>query len=582
MDLKLSTDYYTRGSYKFDTRFRYTKRYNYSGNLEGSYGNYVQGEETDADRVENSEWRIRWNHNQTITPTSRFDAKLEFLSGTNIQRNINNFNEILRNEAISNATYFKQWEESGNSLSLSYSRNQNFETNDISEVLPNLTFSLAQSYPFRDNTGKQEWYETFGYSYSGQFQNNRNKVDGNLKVRGGIQHNINASLSPKIGFFSISPNFRYNESWYNKSIKRYAATNDTGGYYIQTDDVKDINLVRSFSMGLSASTKFYGMFNVNSLGINAIRHIVTPSLSYNYSPDFSTPFWGYYDSYIDSAGNNIEYNKFEKEIFGKPSNQEQQSINFSIGNVFEIKTFADPTDTTSKENKFQLLNLSASMGYNFAAETFKFSDLNLSYRTQIGSLLSLSGSSTFSPYDYDEKGKIDRYLISNGGGLFRLTNTNFSVSLSISGDRIQSTETDGRTTVQQDQYLEASENSIYKGLYNEKDADFSIPWDLSLNYNFSESRPTPDKISKNSNVSGSINFNLTPKWKFSVTGSYDLDQREFAAPQIRISRDLHCWTMNFTWNPIGTYRGYNFEIRVKAPQLQDLKITKRDQFYEGR
>ncbi|MFZ1517124.1 MAG: putative LPS assembly protein LptD [Ignavibacteriaceae bacterium] len=582
MDLKLSTDYYTRGSYKFDTRFRYSKRYNYSGNLEGSYGNYIQGEETDADRVENSEWRIRWNHNQTITPTSRFDAKLEFLSGTNIQRNINNFNEILRNEAISNATYFKQWEESGNSLSLSYSRNQNFETNDISEVLPNLTFSLAQSYPFRDNTGKQEWYESFGYSYSGQFQNNRNKVDGNLKVRGGIQHNINASLSPKIGFFSISPNFRYNESWYNKSIKRYTAFNDTGGYYIQTDDVKDINLVRSFSMGLSASTKFYGMFNVNSLGINAIRHIVTPSLSYNYSPDFSTPFWGYYDSYIDSSGKTVEYSKYEREIFGKPSNQEQQSINFSIGNVFEMKTFADPTDTTSKENKFQLLNLSASMGYNFAAETFKFSDLNLSYRTQIGSLLSLSGSSTFSPYDYNENGRIDRYLISNGGGIFRLTNTNFSVSLSISGDKIQSSETDNRTTVQQDQYLQASENTIYQGLYNDKDADFSIPWDLSLNYNFSESRPIPSKISKNSNVSGSINFNLTPKWKFSVTGSYDLEQKEFAAPQVRISRDLHCWTMNFTWNPIGTYRGYNFEIRVKAPQLQDLKITKRDQFYEGR
>ena len=118
--------------------------------------------------------------------------------------------------------------------------------------------------------------------------------------------------------------------------------------------------------------------------------------------------------------------------------------------------------------------------------------------------------------------------------------------------------------------------------YNDKDADFSIPWDLSLNYNFSESRPIPSRISKNSNISGSINFNLTPKWKFSVTGSYDLEQKEFSAPQVRISRDLHCWTMNFTWNPIGTYRGYNFEIRVKAPQLQDLKITKRDQFYEGR
>jgi len=582
MDLNLTADYYTRGSYKIDTRFRYSKRYNYSGNVEGSYGNFVQGETTDANRVENTEWRISWNHNQSITPTSRFDAKLEFLTGTNIRRNINNFNEVLRNEAISNATYFKQWEESGNSLSLSYSRTQNFENNNISEVLPNLTFSLAQSYPFRDNVGAQEWYESFGYSYSGQFQNNRNKTAGDLKVRGGIQHNINASLSPKIGYFSISPNIRYNESWYNKQITKYTAYDDTGAYFIKTDDVKEINMVRTFSMGVSASTKFYGMFNINSLGVSAIRHTVTPSISYNYSPDFSTSFWGYYDSYVDSSGKSIEYNKYEREIFSKPSNQEQQNINFSLGNVFDLKTNADPNDTTSKENKFQLLNLNASMGYNFAAKSFNFSDLNLSYRTQIGSLLSFSGSSTFSPYDYDTKDRIDRYLVSNGKGLLRLTNTNFSISLSLAGDKITSSETENRTTVQQDQYLQASERSIYQGLYNDRAADFSIPWDISLNYYYNLSRLIPSKENISSNISGSLNFNLTPKWKFSVTGSYDLEQKEFAAPQIRISRDLHCWTMNFTWNPIGTYRGYNFEIRVKAPQLQDLKITKRDQFYEGR
>ena len=584
MDFKLTADYYTRGSYKFDTRFRYSKRYNYSGNVDGSYGNFIKGEETDANRVERTDWRIRWNHNQSITPTSRFDAKLEFLSGSNIQRNINDFNEILRNDANSSATYFKQWEESGNSLSLGYSRNQNFETNDISEVLPNLTFSVAQSYPFRDNTGTQEWYETFGYSYSGQFQNKRDKKKGDLKIRGGIQHNINASLSPKIGYFSISPNFRYNESWYNKQITRYPALNDTGGYFIKTDDVKKISEVRTFSMGVSASTKFYGMFNINSLGINAIRHVVTPSLSYNYSPDFSTPSWGYYDSYVDSSGKVVEYSKYEREIFGKPSSQEQQSINFSVGNVFEMKTIADPTDTTAKENKIQLLNLSAGFGYNFAADSLNFSDINISYRTQVGSFFNFSGSSSFTPYDYKDiyTSKINKYLINEGKGLLRLTNISLSMSLSISGDKISSPETSSRTTVQQDQYLQASERSVYQGLYNDKDADFTIPWDLSLNYNFNQSSPIPTAIRKNSNISGSFNFNLTPKWKFSVTGSYDLGRKEFAAPQIRISRDLHCWTMNFTWNPIGSYRGYNLEIRVKAPQLQDLKITKRDQFYEGR
>ncbi len=180
MDLNVTADYYTRGSYKLDSRYRYTKRYTYSGNVEASYGKFIQGELTDLNHSERNDWRLRINHNQTLTPTSRLDAKLEFLSGNNINRNVTDFNEVLRTEAVSNATYFKQWEESGNSLSLSYSRTQNFQNNNISEILPNLNFSLAQSYPFRGNTGAQKWYETFGYSYSGQFQNNRNKDTKNV------------------------------------------------------------------------------------------------------------------------------------------------------------------------------------------------------------------------------------------------------------------------------------------------------------------------------------------------------------------------------------------------------------------
>ncbi len=582
MDLLLDGDYYTRGSYDLRGRYRYVKRYSYSGNISGGYKIRKLGDEADNNYSETEDWNIRVLHNQQITPTLKLDINLQFTTSSYLSRTETNLNEALADNIYSSANLFKSWEESGNSLSISYSRTQELKKNIISETLPNLNFSLAQSYPFRDNTGGQEWYETFGYSYSGQFQNNRNKTDGDLKIRGGIQHNINASLSPKIGYFSISPNFRYTESWYNKQITRFAALNDTGGYYIRTDDVKKIDQVRTFSMGISASTKFYGMFNINALGVNAVRHIVTPSITYNYAPDFSTPFWGYYDSYTDSSGKVIEYSKFEREILSKPTNQEQQNINFSIGNLFEMKTNVDPTDTTSKENKFQLLNLSASMGYNFAAKSYKFSDLNLSYRTQLGSIISFSGSSTFSPYDYDDNDRIDRYLVSNGKGLLRLINTNFSVSLSLSGDKISSSQTDNRTTVQQDEYLQTAERNVYQGLYNEKEADFSIPWDISLNYYYNLSRRIPTEENISSNISGNLNFNLTPKWKFSVTGSYDIKQKEFSAPQIRISRDLHCWTMNFTWNPIGAFRGYNFEIRVKAPQLQDLKVTKRDNFYDGR
>jgi hypothetical protein len=204
------------------------------------------------------------------------------------------------------------------------------------------------------------------------------------------------------------------------------------------------------------------------------------------------------------------------------------------------------------------------------------------YRTQVGDWFNFQGNSSFTPYDFEgTTRKINRFLVNEGKGLLRLTSFSFSVSTTLSGEKLKSAE-DNKPPANEGQYeLQEGEN-VYSGLYSEKDPDFAIPWDLSLTYNYSLNKPIPSQKTEVSNLSGSINFNLTPKWKFSFTGSYDFQRHEFAAPQIRISRDLHCWLMNFTWNPIGTYRGYRFEIRVKAPQLQDLKITKQDQFYSGR
>lgn len=588
MDLALQGDYYTRGSYRFDSRFRYAKRYNFTGSLEGQYEFLRRNDVTDPDLFEQTNWRLIWNHNQNFDPSLRFDARLEFLSGNILQRNLVDLNDVLRNEIISNATFFKNWEESGNSMSLNYSRRQVLETGDINEVLPNLTFNVPQKYPFRGKiaTSEQKWYELIGYNYSGQFQNNRNKQEGQLKIRGGIQHNINLSASPKIGYFSVTPNFRYQEKWYNKRIEQSLVKSSFSGKdSLAARDVKEINFVRTFSMGVGASTRFYGIVQPNILGINSIRHTVNPSISYNYQPDFSKSHWGYFGTYKDSTGKEIKYNKYQNEIFGGAPSGEQQNISFSVSNIFEMKTAVDPTDTTSKEKKIQLLNLDAGISYNLAADSVKFSRLNLGYRTQIGEWLNLSGSSSYSLYESNALGQeINKFLINNKKGLLRLTSFQFSLSTSLSGEKLKSkNEDEGKIPLPEGEYeLGGADKKIYQGLYSDKDPDFTIPWDISLSYNYMLDKSSPVNTRSFSSMSGSLNFNLTPSWKFSLTGSYDFDRKEFSAPQVRISRDLHCWLMNFTWNPIGTFRGYRFEIRVKAPQLQDLKVTKQDQFYEGR
>ena len=583
MDLNLTGDYYTRGSYGVNSRFRYAKRYNFTGTFEGTYSDKISGLTSELNRNENIFWSLRWSHNQQFTPTMTFDANLEFTSGNQIYSNYTDFNQLLRNQIFSNAKFSKTWEESGNSLSASYSRRQDLELGNIQEVLPSVTFTRSQSYPFRGKgVGEQKWYELFGYSYTGQFENDRNKTDGHLNIRGGFNHQISAGLSPKLGYISIAPSVRYQERWYNKRVVyERGISPKTGNDTTFVNDEHEINIVRTFGMGLTASTKFYGIFPVNSFGVNAIRHTVNPSISYNYNPDFSSSFWGYYDSYLDPNDRVIHYDKFQREVFGGAPSGESQRLTFSVGNIFEMKTLPDLSDTTSKEKKIQLLNISGAMSYNFAADSMKLSDLGIQFRTQVGDWFNFSGSSNFTPYDYSAtQTRINKFLINEGKGLLRLTDFNFSISTSLSGEKLKSAE--GKEPPPAGEYELQNGDNVYKGLYSEKEPDFTIPWDLNLTFNYSLRKPVPSQKFESLNMSGGINFNLTPNWKFSFTGSYDFQRHEFAAPQIRISRDLHCWLMNFTWNPIGTYRGYRFEIRVKAPQLQDLKITKQDQFYSGR
>jgi lipopolysaccharide assembly outer membrane protein LptD (OstA) len=587
-DVNLTADYYTRGSYNLNSRLRYAKRYSYSGNIEANYSDFSSGEQNDPDYSKKIEWRLRVYHNQTIDPTLKLNANMEFASSNQYYvQNVADVNQSIRNIISSSANLSKTWE-SGSSMTLGYQRSQNFTTGVISEVLPTLSFSLAQTYPFRGkNTSATnlKWYELVGLNYNGQLINKRNKTDGELKIRGGIQHSLSVNASPKIGYVSITPSLSYIEKWYNKkTVREEGLSPITGNDTLITRDVHQINMLRTFSLGVSAQTRFYGIFNPNMLGVSSIRHTVTPSVSYNYTPDFSKSFWGYYESYVDKDGKTVRYDPFSGEVYGGVSSYESQVITFGLDNLFEMKNIVDPTDTTSKQDKIRLLNLKTGISYDFNAPDQKFSPLYVNGSTQIGQWFSFNSSAYFSLYGYDSVGNaINRYLWDQKKSLLRLTSFNFSVSTSISGEKLAGDKKGTGAEKDQDEFVSnQTQKKNYLGLYEEREADFTIPWSLSLNYNFSQSQSNPFRKTVYSNVSGNLDFNLTPAWKFSFTGSYDIKNREFSAPQVQISRDLHCWIMNFTWNPVGTYRGYRLEIKVKASQLQDLKVTKRDEFYSGK
>lgn len=588
MDITLAGDYYFKGGYGLRSRVRYRDRYLYNGNVNGGFSKRVNGESGDPDYSEQLEWNINVNHHQKITPTMQLDAKLQFLSNDYLNLNSPNLKDRVQNDITSNATLSKRWEGSGTNLTVNYSRTQNLESGDINEDLPSLTFTKNVAYPFRSSGGQSKsmsWYEYLGYSYTGKFRYNRRKTELESDNRGGFDHRIALQASPKLGYFNLSPSFGFNSKWYNEKEVYGLDTTEIGDYYTNVSDVKDYNLVNTYNFNLSTSTKLYGIAQPEMIGIAAFRHTFEPRLTYSYRPDFSEERWGYYDSYIDTNGNKIKYDPFGNEIFGGSGSGKSQRLTLSFGNAFEIKTIKDPTDTTSEAQKIKLLDLGISSGYNFAADSLQFDDLSLNFRTQVGSLLSLQGSSVFSPYAYVNGRQINDYASSYGQGIVKLTSFNLNLSTRLSGDQFTSEEDEeskeGDEKEDPENMFGQDDQSDYIDLYGEDQPDFSIPWNLSLTYNFNYSDRGSNYISRRQNFGFDLGFSLTQKWKLTFRGSYDLTNKKLNAPQITIYRDLHAWEANMVWNPIGTYRGFRFEIRIKAPEFRDVKLTKSKDIYGG-
>jgi lipopolysaccharide assembly outer membrane protein LptD (OstA) len=582
-DVSLAGDWYSHGGWKAYENFRYAKRYDFSGALTGEYSRLLIGESNDFDRQDETNYRANLRHNQQFNPSTRLDIDFTFASN-NSYKTSNNYNDYLRQEIYSNATLSKSWEGTNNSMSVNISRRQDLRLGNVDGTIPSISFSHSQSYPFRSEkksrglssqNSEYAWYELIGVGYSGQGVRRDNKTHPTDTTeltyeREGISHGFSINASPKAGYFTVAPSVSYSERWYDKSTKIDRV--DTANAPVKRD-VKGFEAVRFFSAGVSASTKFYGIFQPPIPGVAGFRHTVTPSVSYSFQPDFSKEKFGYYASYRDTLGRKVLYNRFEKEVFGGAPAGESQAIGLSVGNLFEMKT--EPRDSIDKGSKYQILNLGASLAYNFAADQFRLSDLSLNYRTDIGQYLGISGGSNYRFYVFDQASgqRVNKFLIKEGKGIAEMTSFNINLSTSLRGERKR-----GETHVQNADTTAgppAFQQSGYRGLYEEEPPDFSIPWNLSLNFSFAQFQDNPAVKTRSANISANLGFNLTENWKFSAAGSYDVIQRQFAAPRITIDRDLHCWTMNFSWTPIGQLAGYRFELKVKAPQLQDVKLTKQ-------
>ncbi|WP_286589998.1 putative LPS assembly protein LptD [Sphingobacterium sp. N143] len=599
-DSEIRGSLYSKGSWEASINTRYTVNYKYNGGFNIRYANTKVGVEGTDNYGANKDFNVTWNHTQRqeANPGTSFSASVNFGTASFFQNTAtgsaaNTYDNLARNRMGSSISYGKVFADGKVNLTASLTHNQDMASRSIQLSLPNISLNVSSFNPFdsKDRVGEQKWYQRINVGYSFQAQNSVNTIDtllfkpgGFKKFQNGFQHNIPISLSLNaFKYFQFNTSVNYTERWYLQST-RQRIDNTPAGYIQRLDTLQGFNRAYDYSVSTGLSTKIYGMYP--KIGkIQAIRHVVTPSINFNYRPDFSDPKYGFYQHYTDQYGNQNVYSIFNQGVYGSPSAGRSAGIGFTIDNNIEakVKSKSDTTDGGFKKIPI-LQGLTFSGNYNFVADSLKLSPITFSGRTAFfDQKMNVNFNGTFDPYAVNENGvRVNRYAIKDGS-LARLTNFGLSFDYSLNpkaarsrNDNIDSLrkQMGGGMTPEQAQALSriSSDPNAF--------VDFNIPWNLAASFSFnmskffnSSTRRMDNQITSTLNLHG--DFSVTPKWKVTFQSGYDFKQKEVVMTSFNIYRDLHCWDMSFGWMPFGRYRSYNVTIRAKASILQDLKLTKR-------
>lgn len=600
----LSTNLYTSGTYFVDGTTNYAMRDRFRGSVRLGYSRERGLESTDPDftRIINS--RLEVQHQQTINPYANLSANINLRTSDYFQRNSYDINERAETTTSSRISYNYRQPDGLYTLGLSMQQSQNFANNQVQFQGPNANYSFRRFNPFeRRRSGSQRWYETLSLSYGGQFSSrfNFNPIldqDGNpaaginwfqalfspsdyREATGDIGH-IRYGLSQRADlttqlttneYLNITANARINELWYPETIRK--------DFNPETNTTKDriergFAAARTFNTSLNFNTAIYGISQAKIGSFEGFRHTVRPSVSFSYQPDFTGDFWGYFrEVQTDTLGNTRQYSIFERGILGGPGAGESRSVSFSLANILETKQVRRDSTGETNERVLRLIdNFSANVSYNFAAEQFNLSDLNLNFSSNILSNIRINASAAFSFYAQDSLGiAIDEYLWENSSRFARLTSYNINASTSISGGQ-------GGLRVQPGpmyypRFYDPFDQTLFRGVDPNWNIDpvpqFNVPWSASLRFsytwrfvNFDNQRRTAVLNADN------VQVRLTEGWNLRTSIGYDFLERELTPSRFAVDRNLHCWTMSFEWNPFGDFTFYMFSLRLNDSQMRSL------------
>ena len=614
-DMSLTGDYYTLGSWAANLNSRYMVKYKFTGNLAVNYSVDQTGEKGSTDFFQSKNFGVRWSHSQDSKahPGTSFSASVNFSSPSNSRYNSHSVSEALQNQISSSISYSKNWNGKFN-LSVNALHSQNSRDSSYAFTLPNISFSVSTFYPFKikNRVGKERFYEKFALGYNTSIQNKINFKASEFgepgfidKFQNGVAHNFSIKL-PDFTLFkylNVAPNVSYGMNWFFRKSEAYF---DPETNSVKTEMGKQFGTfgaTHNYSGSLSMSTRIYGMYNFGKYHkIQALRHVVSPSVSMSFSPEKGKAFNGWRTfNYVDTLGvqKSYDYNIYQGQINSAPGKGKSATMSISLGNNLEAKVrdMKDTTGTGSKKVKI-LDQFNFSTGYNFLADSLKMNNVGLSMSTSIFGKLGINGNMNFDPYAINERGqRVNKYNLLETGVPLRLTNVSTSVSYSLSGkgtvkgnDGSKSSGGDGGGSGNPADYYRRIYYHPLTGEYIPGGwlyyTNPNVPWSLNFNYSFSMSRSysyANNQLSKKDNYTQTLgvqgNIQLTPKMSVQAQSGWDFTAMKMTTTQFSFRYDLHCFNISVSWVPSGMYQSYSFLISANAAALADLLRFKKSTSY---
>ncbi|MCK4676533.1 MAG: LPS-assembly protein LptD [Bacteroidales bacterium] len=600
IDLTVLGDIYTRGSWALKPNLSYKKRYKFGGNFNFNFGVNRAGVEGTPDYELHKDFAIRWNHTQDpkAKPNSSFSASVNIVTGQYNRYNPVSATDYLSNTFSSSISYQKHWAGKYH-LTLNLNHSQNTIQHTIDLGLPKVSFNINRFFPFRrkQQVGKLKWYENISVNYSMNAENRINTLDTLLfnenvykDFKNGMKHYIPISSSVKLlKFFNLTNSINYTERWYSQRIEKYwtndtlISNGDTVAGYVKNDTIYGFQTARDFNFSSSINTRLYGMLQFKKGPVRAIRHVMTPSVSFSIRPDFGAEKFGYWDYYYtnETQTDSVRHSVFQGSIYGTPPDRSSGNLSFSLSNNLEIKVRSKKDTITGMKKIVLIDNFSITTSYDLAKDSLNWAPISMSGRTTLFKGFNILFNGRWDLYALDDSTgrRINTFVWEQSRKLLRFENTIWNLSFRYSFSSKRKTTPKPSNFGTQEEKEEIMENF-------DQFLDWNNPWKLSFNYNFRYThRYDPTQKANTDDIVQTLGFNgdvsVTEKWKIGFTSGYDFEDGAFSYTSLNLYRDLHCWEMRFSWIPTGYQKSWNFSINAKSPLLQDLKLQKKKDFRDN-